>query len=106
MPNAFTLPSREDGLEGLSTLAVRVGPKNFQAFVRWCRDGHDNLISEFMAQLAGAEIERVMADNPAMTYTAARLHVATQWGYTETTRPNFYRFANRGYTEVTGKEAR
>lgn len=105
-PKAFRLPTPAEGVEGLNNLMEIVGIENLHQFLRWARDTTDTQITDFVELIAGQQIDDTMKANPGTTYVTARLLVAKRWGYFDTGLSNFYRFANRGYTRVTGKDPR
>jgi hypothetical protein len=103
---SFTLPTPDQGFDGLEALVKAVGTQPFQQFVRWARDSTDGTLTDFIAHLAANEILELMTNNPDMTYTAARLQIAHKWGYSGTRLTGFYRYAERGRDNIDGPHRR
>lgn len=99
------LPGPKDGVDGLFWFADRYGHKEFQAFMRWTRDNKDPQTTAWLHIAGVRAIEKVMQDNPAMDFNAARAYVAAQWGYIGNNKSNFYRSVKHGQQLLAGMAA-
>jgi hypothetical protein len=96
MPSVGNLPDPTKGVDALLELADIFGDRyvfDLIRAIRFDRPGPTGLgtATDASHQLAQRLLTRLRAEDPSLTYEAAKRRLADQLGYTDLTRTNFYK---------------